>query len=153
MGPPAKIVQTANEVIFLYAAAGAGTQPNDFRIIPTDGRGHDPVRAQDVSYYGDSVARWEGDTLVIDSVGFNDITWLERGGYFHTDNMHVIEKLRREGNTLTYQVTVDDPGVLLQPWVMTPRKLNLNTNPKAYIREGDPCRDVDYENMVSKIRH
>ena len=153
MGPPTKIVQTANEVIFLYAAAGAGTQPNDFRIIPTDGREHDPVRAQDVSYYGDSVARWEGDTLVIDSVGFNDITWLERGGYFHTDNMHVVEKLRREGNTLNYQVTVDDPGVPLQPWVMTPRILNLNTNPKAYIREGDPCRDVDYENMVSKIRH
>jgi hypothetical protein len=153
MGPPTKIVQTANEVIFLYAAPGAGTQPNDFRIIPTDGREHDPVRAQDVSYYGDSVGHWEGDTLVIDSVGFNDITWLDRGGYFHTDNMHVTEKLRREGNTLHYQVTIDDPGVLLQPWVITPRTLRLNTNPKAYIRESDPCRDVDYENMVSKIRH
>jgi len=153
VGPPTKIVQTANEVIFLYAAAGAGTQPNDFRIIPTDGREHDPVRAQDVSYYGDSVGHWEGDTLVIDSVGFNDITWLERGGYFHTDNMHVIEKLRREGNTINYQVTVEDPGVLLQPWVMTPRIMHLNANPKAFIREGDPCRDVDYENMVSKIRH
>ena len=153
MGAPTKIVQTANEVIFLYAAAGAGTQPNDFRIIPTDGREHDPVRAQDVSYYGDSVGHWEGDTLVIDSVGFNDITWLDRGGYFHTDNMHLIEKLWREGSTLHYQVTVDDPGVLLQPWVMTPRILRLNSNPKAYIREGDPCRDVDYENMVSKIRH
>ena len=82
MGGPTKIVQTKDEVIFLYAAAGAGTQPNDFRIIPTDGRGHDPVRSQDVSYYGDSVGHWEGDTLVIDSVGFNDITWLDRGGYF-----------------------------------------------------------------------
>jgi len=153
MGPPTKIVQTANEVIFLYAAAGAGTQPNDFRIIPTDGREHDPVRSQDVSYYGDSVGHWEGDTLVIDSVGFNDITWLERGGYFHTDNMRVTEKLSREGNTLRYQVTIDDPDVLLEPWVMTPRILRLNTNPKAYIRESDPCRDVDYENMVSKIRH
>ena len=153
MGPPTKIVQTANEAIFLYAAAGAGTQPHDFRIIPTDGRQHDPVKAQDVTYYGDSVGRWEGDTLVIDSVGFNDITWLDRGGYFHTDNMHVIEKLWREGDTLNYQVTVEDPEVLLQPWVTTTRKLKLNTNPKAYIREGDPCRDVDYQNMVSKIRH
>src|SRR5947209_4527998 len=80
-------------------------------------------------------------------------TWLDKGGYFHTDNMHVIEKLSREGDTLHYQVTVDDPGVLLQPWVMSPRVLKLNTNPKAFIREGDPCRDVDYENMVSKIRH
>jgi hypothetical protein len=153
MGPPTKIVQTPNEVIFLYAAPGAGTQPHDYRIIPTDGRAHDPVRAQDVTYYGDSVGRWEGATLVIDSVGFNDITWLDRGGYFHTDNMHVTEKLWREGDTLNYQVTVEDPEVLLQPWVTTTRKLKLNTNPKAYIREGDPCRDVDYQNMVSKIRH
>jgi hypothetical protein len=153
MGPPTKIVQTANEVIFLYAAAGAGTQPNDFRIIPIDGREHDPVRSQDVSFYGDSVGHWEGNTLVVDSVGFNDLTWLDKGGYFHTDNMHVIEKLWREGDTLHYQATVDDPGVLLQPWTMSPRVLRLNTNPKAYIREGDPCRDVDFENMVSKIRH
>ena len=153
MGPPTKIVQKGNEVIFLYAAAGAGTQPNDFRIIPTDGRGHDPVRAQDVTFYGDSVGRWDADTLVIDSVGFNDLTWLDKGGYFHTDNMHVIETLRREGNTLRYQVTIDDPGVLLQPWVMTPRTLRLNTNPKTFIREGDPCRDQDYGNMVNKIRH
>jgi hypothetical protein len=153
MGAPTKIVQKDNEVIFLYAAAGAGTQPNDFRIIPTDGRNHDPVRANDVAFYGDSVAHWEGDTLVIDSVGFNDLTWLDRGGYFHTDNMHLTETLKREGNTLRYQVMVNDPDVLLQPWVMTPRVLRLNTNPKAYIREGDPCRDVDYGNMVSKIRH
>jgi len=153
MGPPTKIVQTGNEVIFLYAAAGAGTQPNDFRIIPTDGRDHDPVKAQDVTFYGDSVGRWEGNTLVIDSVGFNDLTWLDRGGYFHTDNMHIIEKLSREGNTLRYEVTVEDPDVLLQPWVMSPRTLRLNTNPKVFIRESDPCRDVDYGNMVSKIRH
>src|SRR5213083_2913942 len=153
MGAPTKIVQTANEVIFLYAAAGAGTQANDFRIIPTDGRDHDPVKAQDVTFYGDSVGRWEGNTLVIDSVGFNDLTWLDRGGYFHTDNMHIIEKLSREGNTLRYEVTVEDPDVLLQPWVMSPRTLRLNTNPKAFIRESDPCRDVDYGNMVSKIRH
>jgi hypothetical protein len=153
MGPPTKIVQTASEVIFLYAAGGAGTQPEDFRIIPTDGRQHDPVRAQDVTFYGHSVAHWEGDTLVVDSVGFNDSTWLDRGGYFHTDNMRVIEKLSRDGNTLRYQVTVIDPGVLLEPWVMSPRTLRLNTDPNAYIHEGDPCRDVDLENMVSKVRH
>ncbi len=93
MGAPAKIVQTANEVILFYAAGGAGTQPEDFRIIPTDGRKHDPVRALDVTYYGDSVGTWNGDTLVVDSVGFNDITWLDKGGYFHSDLMHVIEEV------------------------------------------------------------
>ena len=153
VGPPAKIVQTADEVIFLYAQGGAGTQPTDFRVIPTDGRKHDPVRAKDVTYYGHSVGRWEGDTLLVDSVGFNDITWLERGGYFHSDKMRVLERFRREGNVLHYQVTVEDPEVLLQPWVMTERQLRLNTNPNAYIPEGSPCRDYDSTNMVTKVRH
>ena len=153
MGPPAKIVQTADEVIFLYAQGGAGTQPTDFRVIPTDGRKHDPVRAKDVTYYGHSVGRWEGDTLLVDSVGFNDITWLERGGYFHSDKMRVLERFRREGNVLHYQVTVEDPEVLLQPWVMTERQLRLNTNPNAYIPEGSPCCDYDSTNMVTKVRH
>jgi hypothetical protein len=153
VGPPTKIVQSANEVIFLYAAGGAGTQPADYRIIPTDGRKHDPVRALDVTYYGDSVGHWEGDTLAIDSVGFNDITWLDKGGYFHSDLMHVTERLKRDGDTLTYQVTIEDPQVLLQPWAMTPRVLKLNANPSAYIHEGDPCRDYDQSNMSSRIRH
>jgi hypothetical protein len=153
VGAPVKIVQTANEVIFFYAAGGAGTQPEDFRIIPTDGRKHDPVRALDVTYYGDSVGKWDGDTLVVDSVGFNDITWLDKGGYFHSDLMHVIEKLRRDGNTLTYSVTIDDPQVLLKPWDMTPKVMKLNMDPNATIHEGDPCRDYDQSNMSSKIRH
>src|SRR5260370_836018 len=76
-----------------------------------------------------------------------------RGGYFQHSNMNVIGKLWREGDTLHYQGNVGEPGVLMQPWVMDPRNLKLKTNPKTYIREGDPCRDVDYENMVSKIRH
>ena len=153
VGPPARIIQTTNDVVFLYAQGGAGTQPTDFRVIPTDGRTHDPVRARDVSYYGHSVGRWEGDTLVVDSVGFNDITWLDKGGYFHSDKMRVLERFRREGNVLHYQVTVEDPEVLLEPWAMTERQLRLNTNPKAYIAEGSPCRDYDSTNMVTKIRH
>jgi hypothetical protein len=153
VGPPARIVQTANDIIFLYTGGGASTQPADYRVIPTDGRKHDPVRSQDVYFYGHSVGRWEGDTLVIDSIAFNDLTWLERGGYFHSDKMRVIERLRREGNILNYQVTVEDPEVLLEPWVMNPRQLRLNTDPSAYLPEGQPCRDYDRENMVTQIRH
>ena len=99
------------------------------------------------------VGKWDGDTLVVDSVGFNDITWLDKGGYFHSDLMHVIETLHRDGNTLTYQVTVDDPQVLLKPWVMTPKVLKLNADPDATIHEGDPCRDYDQSNMAPRIRH
>jgi hypothetical protein len=153
VGPPARIIQTANDVVFLYVGSGASSQPADYRVIPTDGRKHDPVRSQDVHFYGHSVGRWEGDTLVIDSIAFNDLTWLQRGGYFHSDQMRVTERLRREGNTLTYAVTVEDPEVLLEPWVMTPRQLRLNPNPNAFLPEGQPCRDYDRENMVTQIRH
>ena len=98
MGPPAKIVQTKDEVILLYAQQGAS--PTDFRIIPTDGRAHDHIKSQDLLFYGHAVGKWEGDTLVVDAVGFNDLTWLAQGGYFHSDQMRVIERFRRDGNTL-----------------------------------------------------
>jgi hypothetical protein len=153
VGPPARIVQTANDVIFLYMGTGASSQPADYRVIPTDGRKHDPIRSQDVFFYGHSVGRWEGDTLVIDSIAFNDLTWLERGGYFHSDKMRVVERVRREGNTLHYDVTVEDPEVLAQPWVMNTRRVQLNTNPNAFLPEGQPCRDYDRDNMVTQIRH
>jgi hypothetical protein len=153
VGPPARIVQTATDVIFLYVGSGASSQPADYRVIPTDGRKHDPVRSQDVYFYGHSVGHWEGDTLVIESIAFNDLTWLDRGGYFHSDQMRVTERLRREGNTLTYAVTVEDPVVLIEPWVMTPRQLRLNPNPNAFLPEGQPCRDYDRENMVTQVRH
>lgn len=145
-GPPTKIVQTAREIIFFYGG-------DYFRIIPIDGRKHDPDSARDITFWGHAVGHWEGDTLVIDAVGFNDLTWLARGGLFHSDNMRVIERFRREGNVLHYDVTVEDPDVLLQPWVLDPRQLRLNTNRNALIPEGAPCRDYDSQNLVTKIRH
>jgi hypothetical protein len=153
VGPPTKIIQTADEIVFFYAATAAGTQPHDFRIIPIDGRKHAPDEAKDWTYYGRSVGSWDGDTLVIDSVGFNDITWLRSAGYLHSDQLHVIERLRRDGNTLHYQVTVDDPVMLLQPWTMPERTLRLNADPKAYIPEGSPCNDIDVQNITTTLRH
>jgi hypothetical protein len=153
VGPPARILQTANDVVFLYQGTGASSQPADYRVIPTDGRKHDPVKSQDVYFYGHSVGHWDGDTLVIDSIAFNDLTWLERGGYFHSDKMRVVERFRRDGNTLRYDVTVEDPEVLLEPWVMTTRQLRLNPNPNASLPEGQPCHDYDRANMVTQIRH
>jgi hypothetical protein len=153
VGPPAKIVQLPHEVIFFYAS----NADHDYRIIPTDGRAHDPDAFP--TFYGDSVGRWEGDTLVIDVVSRNDTTWLAGGifggggGYFHSFDLHVIERLRREGNTLHYQATVEDPSVLLVPWVMNARQLRLNPNPKATIREGLPCKEYESEIVVSRIRH
>lgn len=156
VGPPTKIVQAANEVILFYPQGGASTSPKDFRIVPTDGRKHAPSHFEDVTFWGHAVGHWEGDTLVVDSVGFNDLTWLARGGFFHSENLRVIERFRREGNVLDYAVTVEDPEVLLEPWVLAPRQLYLNTNPNATIPEGEPCRDTgtnDPANYVTKIRH
>jgi hypothetical protein len=158
MGPPAQIVQTPKYVIFFYGGGGAGGT-DQFRIIPIDGREHDPVRAKDISDFGDAVGQWEGDTLVVESVGFTDTTWIASGmvggggGYFHSYDMKVTERLRREGNTIYYQATVDDPAVLLEPWNMSPRELELNPDPNAYLQEGDQCGQTDPGIVVTRVRH
>src|SRR4051812_48604807 len=106
IGPPRKIVQSANEIIFLYEDMSGDT----YRVIPTDGRAH---RADaNPSHYGDSVARWEGDVLVVDVRNFVEDTWFGENGYFHTDAMHVTERLWRDGDNLVWQATVEDPKVL-----------------------------------------
>jgi hypothetical protein len=144
MGPPTKIMATPTEVVFLY------NQKNTWRLIPMN-RPHDPINSKDQTYMGDSVGKWEGDTLVVDVTGFSDETWLEWPGYFHTNKMHVIERLRREGNLLHYQVTVEDPDVLMQPWVMDERIMRLNTQPMVQI-EDPPCVETDSPNLYTKER-
>ena len=78
----------------------------------TDGRS---VTDVDPSYFGDSVGHWEGDTLVVDVTHLNDETWLANGGYFHTDALHVVERYTRQGNTLRYEATAEDPNVMTKP--------------------------------------
>ena len=89
IGPPDKIIQTPGQVVFLYEDLSGPF----FRIIPTDGR---PYRTDvDPSYLGDSVGRWEGDTLVVEVRNLNEDTWLIDDGAFHTSKLSVIERLRR----------------------------------------------------------
>jgi hypothetical protein len=145
IGPPSKIVQTPAEVILLYQ------NHNTFRIVPTDGRDHDPIRSQDLTWNGDSVGRWEGDTLVIDTVGFTDESWLAWPGYFHSNEMRVVETLTREGNTIVWQATVHDP-VLLEPWAMTPQRRTLNKDPRAVLIEDLPCDERDLEHLQTRER-
>jgi hypothetical protein len=145
LGPPMRIVHTAKDVILMYQ------NRNMWRVIPTDGRPHDPVNSQDQTFNGDAVGRWEGDTLVIDVVGFNDVSWLGWPGWYHTNNMRVEERLTREGNTLLYQATVYDPDVLTEPWQMDPRRLPLNTSDAPYI-EDPPCLDFDLSHMLTRER-
>jgi hypothetical protein len=145
LGPPSRIIQTPKDVVLLY------NNRNMWRVIPTDGRPHDPVNSQDQTFTGDAVGKWEGDTLVIDVIGFNDVSWLGWPGWYHTNNMRVVERLRREGNTLRYQVTVHDPEVLIEPWEMDPRTLQLNTGDAPYL-EDPPCLDFDLSHMLTRER-
>src|SRR5260370_17398579 len=133
MGPPMKIVQTSEEIIFLYT----GLQ-DAYRVIAMDGRPHTPLADLDGTWKGESVGHWEGDTLVIDTIGFNDTSWLDIGGFFHSENMSVIERLHREGDTLTWQATVEDPDVLLRPWAMSTRTLKLNPHPTPLLAKTPP---------------
>ncbi len=154
-GPPLRIVQSANDVIFFYGQyADGGGGYGEYRIIPTDGRKHDPKQAIETKYMGYTVGRWEGDTLVLDSISFNDYTWLARGGFFHSDQMRVVEKLTRKGNEILYEVTVEDPVVLVEPWVMTPRKLRILPNADAgLLPERGNCDVYELEDISTQIRH
>ena len=154
-GPPRRIYQSENDITFIYFGGDAGGGYGEYRIIPTDNRTRAPEARFDITYLGNSVGRWEGDTLVIDSIAFTDTTWLGRGGFFHTDKMHVVERFRREGDALLYDVTVEDPEVLLEPWVLPTRVVRRNTNPNAgLIRERGNCEtDFETEAAGSQIRH
>ena len=152
---PSYIGQHPGYVIFIYPGQGGliATQTM-YRMIPTDGRAHTPLQDLDGTFTGESTARWDGDTLVVDSWGFTPNTWFDQiGGYFHGENMHVIERLRREGNTLTWTATVEDPDVLLEPWTTTPRVALLNPRSDALLPESQPCSERDLSHIVTKEHH
>ena len=113
-GAPSRIYHTNDDILMMYRGGvdGGGGYP-DFRMIRLDGQPHDPQRALQYTYMGYTVGRWEGDTLVLDSIGFTDETWLGRGGKIHSDQMHIIEKFTRTGNLMTYDVTVEETEGLI----------------------------------------
>jgi hypothetical protein len=107
---PFQIIQAQNILTIFYE------YPNTFRIIPIDGRPH-PVDP-DPTWMGNSVGHWEGDTLVVDSIGFNEKT--EVSGYHHTEALHVVERFHRQDfGTLHYEATIEDPNVFVGPWTET----------------------------------
>jgi hypothetical protein len=102
-----------NETKRLYVFDIGG--PHTYRTVYMDGRTH-PANLTP-SYYGHSIGWWDGDTLVIDSTGFNEGFWLERRGLPHTDRLHTIERFTRtDSDTIRYEVTIDDPGAYTAPW-------------------------------------
>ena len=102
----------------MFVLVGGGNR--NFRIVYLDGREQQgQVRGDDDNplYYGRSVGRWEGDTLVVDTVGFNEDFWFANGGLPHTDRLRLIERFTRTDlDTLRYEVTIDDPGAYTRNW-------------------------------------
>jgi len=107
---PWELVQARDRVIIIYEYQSL------VRQIPTDGRPH--PKNIDSTYMGQSIGRYEGDTLVVDTVGFNDKTWMDLDGRLpHSDALHVVERIHRvERNTLEDDFTFDDPKIFSQPW-------------------------------------
>jgi Family of unknown function (DUF6152) len=89
----------------------------NWRVIYTDGRRQGQPAEVVLTYYGNSVGRWEKDTLVVDSIGYNERFWLANGGLPHTEALHLVERFSRPDlNTLRYEITVDDPRTYTRPW-------------------------------------
>jgi hypothetical protein len=141
---PFQIVQAPNLVTILVEAT------HSFRIIPTDDRGHPEADVLFPTFHGDSVGRWEGDTLVVDVVATKGETWLadprarptatSAGVWPTSDALHLVERWRRiDATTLEYQATVEDPKMLNAPWT-TPR-IALRRSPATSIREENDCLD------------
>ena len=104
---PFQIVQSASAITIVYEYAGAVR--NIFL--------KDPGKAPADSWMGQSVGRWEGDTLVIDVTSFNDQTWFDRSGNFHSDKLHVVERYTRtSADILAYEARIEDPEVFTRPW-------------------------------------
>jgi hypothetical protein len=97
--------------IYIFDIGG----PHTFRTIYMDGRQH-PAKLEP-SYYGHSIGKWEGDTLVVDTVGYNEAFWMDRRGMPHTNQLHTIERFTRTSlQQIRLDVTVDDPGAYTAPW-------------------------------------
>ena len=107
---PFQIIQSSNTIMMVFEYAGA---------VRTINMGK-PTEAPADSWMGWSNGRWDAETLEIDTTGFNDQTWFDRAGNFHSDALHVVERLTAQTpDLLNYEVTITDPNVFTRPWKMS----------------------------------
>jgi hypothetical protein len=135
-----KIIQTPGMIAVLYEAY------NHYRQIFLDGR---PLpKPTQPAYLGYSVGRWEGETLVVETTGFNDVGWLDDGGHPQTEALHVTERFRRRDfGHMDLQLTIDDPKAYTKPWGPT---LRLNFQPDDELMESICENEKDVPHMVGK---
>jgi hypothetical protein len=122
---PFQIIQSQHYIMMAFEYAGA------VRTIYMDNHTEAPAD----SWMGWSNGHWEGNTLVIDTTGFNDLSWFDRAGNFHSDQMHIVERIRpRTAETLSYEATIEDPKVFTRPWKVS-FPLYKRVEPNAQILE------------------
>lgn len=136
---PFQIIQKQNFLIMLFE------YPNTFRYIPLDNRPHTPD--PDPTWMGEAVGHWDGDALVVDTIGFNEKT--EVSGYMHTSALHVLERYQRVPTGLQYDVTVEDPNVFEKPWVFPSRILPVRPDEER-VDEFVCENNVDYSKFFGK---
>jgi len=106
---PMRIVQTPDSIIFLYEYM------TTFRAVPLNV--HDHSKNLQPTFMGESIAWWDKDALVVDTIGLNDRTWLDTAGHPHSEALHVTERYEiKDANHIAYEVTVDDPKMYTKPW-------------------------------------
>lgn len=140
---PGRIIQTDDQIVLFNG------NENMIRILPLSEapQERNPDDYEYSTMNGMGLARWDGDTLVIDSVGFGDVSWLGWEGYFHTDQMTVTERFRRDGDLLFYNFTVNDPDVLAEPWTSITYVRRAGTN-VTRLDEVLPCEERDLDQLV-----
>jgi hypothetical protein len=124
MPMPFEIVQTPKQIAVLFESF------HGWRLIPFGGSHGDP----DPSFLGDSIASWDGDTLVVDAVGFNGKIWLDGAGHFTDEQLHVTERYTLNGDTISYEATMMDPPLMNKPYTqrMTFTRLKEGERPREY---------------------
>ena len=140
---PIEIVQTPRKIVFMYEYM------NVFRSIPIGTSHPDDLSP---TYVGDSVGHWEGDTLVVDVVSFNDKTWLTGTGTFHTEALHVVERYTRVSkDRIDYEARIVDSGVLTEPWtIRTTMMLREGTRVQEYVCAENNQDPGQYERLLKE---
>jgi hypothetical protein len=130
---PFQIFQSGGLVIMIYQNQHA------YRFIPTA-----EMKQLDSAdfWLGSSIGKWEGDTLTVDTISFNDQTWFDKAGNFHGADLHVVERYSLAGpNTLQYEATIEDPKVFTKPWKIR-MVAKRHTEPGFRILEDECLRDA-----------
>jgi hypothetical protein len=138
---PQQIVQTPKQLVFMYEYMGS------YRVVPMN---VPHLEGMLPAYNGQGVGHWEGDTLVIDIIGFNDKTWLAGAGTFHSDKLHIVERYTRvDKDQINYEVKMEDPEVFTKPWnLKSTLMLREGTNLQEYTCAENNLDPGHYEKLL-----